>query len=143
MEIFDNAKEIKPTIRKHDIVDYMFEQHVFCRMFLEVEFGKRILDFVVELVFLNKPDFALSRTDCIARARNRGCLQQTTCMSGGGNQRAALSAYRILRQRPRISASFIGTCSCKHSDTADIRKRLLDNGRDRINDSTLMSIPSR
>ena len=59
------------------------------------------------------------------------------------NQREALAAYRIRRHRPRISASFSGTCCRKHSHAADIRYCLLADGLERINDSMLTSIPSR
>ena len=59
------------------------------------------------------------------------------------NQREALPAYRIRRHRPRISASFSGTCCRKHSHAADIRYCLLADGLERINDSMLTSIPSR
>lgn len=55
----------------------------------------------------------------------------------------ALDEYRIRRLAPNISASFIGKCFFKHSDAAEIRKRSLARGRERMKDATVISIPSR
>ena len=60
-----------------------------------------------------------------------------------GNQTTALDEYRIRRLAPSISASFIGKCLFKHSDTAEIKKRSLSRGRERMKDATVTSVPSR
>ena len=58
-----------------------------------------------------------------------GLLEDESCFVQFGRDAEELKltchearcAYRIRRQRPRISASFIGTCSRKHSNAAEIR----------------------
>ena len=51
--------------------------------------------------------------------------------------------YRIRRLAPSISASFIGKRLFKHSDAAEIKKRSLSCGRERMKDATVTSVPSR
>ena len=60
MNIFADTEEIKSAIGKEEVVYEMLKQHKFNRMFLEVQLGKGILDFVIELFGLYKSDFALA-----------------------------------------------------------------------------------
>ena len=112
-------------------------------MSLQMRLGKQILDLVVHLLALSHSDFTLARSHGITRTRNRFRFKQTIGCFRRGNQTAALSEYRILRLAPNISASFIGKRLFKHSDAAEIRKRSLSRGRERMKDATVTSVPSR
>ena len=112
-------------------------------MLFEMQLGKRIFDLVIQLLFLDKPYFAFTRAYRIARSGNGSRFHEAPGSFRGGYQDAALSAYLIRRHRPSISASFIGTCRRKHSNAADIRYGSLSDGRERMYDSTLMSVPSK
>ena len=143
MEIFCYAKELKSAIREEDIMDYVLKQHILRRMLLEMRLGEWILDLVINLFFLDQAHFTFASSYCISCTGNFRNIDKTSRLLCRRNQRDALLAYRIRRQRPSISASFIGACSRKHSNTADIRYGPLADGRDRMKDSTLSSIPSR
>ena len=143
MAILPYAKEIKSAIRKKNIMDDMFKQHIFWRMLLEMQLGEWILDFVIDLLFLDQAHFTFTGSYGVSRTGNLRHVDKTSRLLCRRNQRAARLAYRIRRQRPSISASFIGACSRKHSNAADIRYGPLADGRDRMKDSTLSSIPSR
>lgn len=143
MEIFCHAKELKSAIREEDIMDYVLKQHILRRMLLEMQLGERILDLVINLLSLDQTHFTFASSYCISCTGDLRNIDKTSRLLCRRNQRDALLAYRIRRQRPSISASFIGACSRKHSNTADIRYGPLADGRDRMKDSTLSSIPSR
>ena len=141
--ILCNAKKLKPTVREKNIMYYMLKQHILRRMLLEVQLGEWVFDLVIDLLFLNQPHFTFASSYSVSRTRDIRHLDKASRLLCRRNQRDALLAYLIRRQRPSISASFIGACSRKHSNTADIRYGSLADGRDRMNDSTLSSTPSR
>ena len=121
----------------------MLKQDELRRMFLEMQLSKRVLDLVIDLLGLNQPYLAFSCAYRVARSRHGCRIHEASNLFCSGDQCPAIAAYRILRQRPSISASFIGTLSRKHSDAAEIRYGTLSDGLERMNDSTLTSIPSR
>ena len=112
-------------------------------MSLQMQLGKRVLNLVVHLFALSHSDFTLARSHGITRTRNRFRFKQTIGHFRRSNQTAALAEYRIRRLAPNISASFIGKCLFKHSDAAEIRKRSLSRGRERMKDATVIFVPSR
>ena len=66
-------------------MDNMLEQNILWRMFLEVHFGERVLDLVIDLFLLNDPYFAFSRTNSVTSARNGRSIQETPRLPGSGN----------------------------------------------------------
>ena len=70
MKILCNTKELQSAIREEDIMDYMLKQHILWRMLFEMQLGKRILDLVIQLLLLDKPYFAFTRTYRITRSWN-------------------------------------------------------------------------
>ena len=121
----------------------MLINHLANIMPFQMRLRKRILDLVVHLFALNHSNFALTSSHGITRTRNRFRFKQTIGNLRRSYQTAALAEYRIRRLAPNISASFIGKCLFKHSDAAEIRKRSLAYGRERMKDATVISVPSR
>ena len=92
---FGYAEEFKPAIWKHDVVYDMLEQRELCRMLLEMQFCEWVLDFVIDLLPLDHPNFAFARTNGVARSGDFRRIDEMTGLFGCDNQRMALSAYRI------------------------------------------------
>ena len=141
--VLAHTEELKLRLREKNIMNDMLVNRIANIMPLQMRLGKRVLDLVVHLLALNHTDFTLARSHGITRTRNRFRFKQTIGYLRRSNQTAALTEYRILRLAPNISASFIGKRLFKHSDAAEIRKRSLSRGRERMKDATVTSVPSR
>ena len=137
------TKEPKHRLREKNIMNDMLVNRGANIMSLEMRFGKRILNLEIQLITLNHSHFALACSHRITRTWNLFRVKQTFRLSRGSNQITTLDEYRIRRLAPNISASFIGKCLFKHSDAAEIRKRSLSRGRERMKDATVTSVPSR
>lgn len=143
LAVFSDAKELKCAIREQDIMNHMFKKHILRRMPFEMQFCKRILDFVINLFCLCHSDRTFTGADCILRSWHIFSRDKASRILGCKNQHLALSEYRIRRHLPKISASFIGAFCRKHSNIADIKNGSLSDGLERIYDSIVVSIPSK
>ncbi len=95
MKILCNTQELKAAIRKENVMDNVLEQNILWRVLFEVQLGKRVLDFVILPLLLDKPHLAFTRAYRVARSRDGSRFHEESDSLRGGYQDAALPAYLI------------------------------------------------
>ena len=141
--VLTHAQELKRRLWEKNIMNDMLINRIANVMSLQMRFRERILDLIIQLITLNHSHFTLASSHGITRTGYLLRVKQAFRPLRSGNQTMALDEYRIRRLAPSISASFIGKCLFKHSDAAEIKKRSLSRGRERMKDATVTSVPSR